>query len=242
MGTTLRVKFEESYYQLIGFIKSANKNCAMYLSKIIPQGDTDVTEFNNSIQRLSDHWKVHQVTCIENTSKMFLGRNGMPSFRYYSHDGIHLSRSGIKRLVDALNRNLHIVTDINLCVFKGSNFRDERSSRPGTNSSRNYNGRSGQGNRGWGFNGHWMNNNCGSYGCALPGHIYADCWYSQYEIGTIAGSRLNTSSLHMNQFSIFESLCSNCDNFECTCSSQARDQYRFISSKLNRLENSLPSI
>ena len=129
--------FEESYDQLIGFIKSANKDCAVYLSKIIPREDTDVTEFNNSIQRLSDHWKVHQVTCIENTSKMFLGRNGMPSFRYYSHDGIHLSRSGIKRLVDALNRSIHIVTDINLCVFKGSNIRDERSSRLGTNSSRN---------------------------------------------------------------------------------------------------------
>ena len=123
--------FEESYHQLIVFIKGANNDCAVYLRKIIPRGDTDVTDFNNSIQRLSGHWKVHQVTCIENTSKMFLGRNGMPSFRYYSHDGIHLSRSCIKRLVDALKRSIHIVTDINLCVFKGSNFRDERSARPG---------------------------------------------------------------------------------------------------------------
>ena len=144
--------FEESYDQLIGFIKSANKDCAVYLSKIIPRGDTDVNEFNNFIQRLSDHWKVHQVTCIENTSKIFFDRNGMPSTRYYSHDGIYLSPSGIKRLVDALNISIHIVTEINLCVLKGSNFHDKRSARPGTNSSPNYNGQSGQGNRGWGFN------------------------------------------------------------------------------------------
>ena len=100
--------FEESYDQLICFIRSANKDCAVYLSKIIPRGDTDVTEFNNSIQRLSDHWKEHKVKCIENTSKMFFDRNGMPSTRYYSHDGIHLSPSGIKRLVDALNRHIYM--------------------------------------------------------------------------------------------------------------------------------------
>ena len=171
--------FEESYDQLISFIKSAIKDCAVYLSKIIPRGDTDVTEFNNSFQRLSDHWKEHQVKCIENTSKMFFYRNGMPSARYYSHHGIHLSRSGIKRLVDALNRHIYIVTDINLCVFKGSNFHDKRNARPGTNFSRNYNEQSGQGNRGWGFNGQWMNDNRGCYGCAMPGHNFADCWYSQ---------------------------------------------------------------
>ena len=28
---------------------------------------------------------------------------------------------------------------------------------------------------------------------------------------------MNTSSMNMNQFSIFEYLCSNCNNFECYC-------------------------
>ena len=28
---------------------------------------------------------------------------------------------------------------------------------------------------------------------------------------------MNTSSMYMNQFSIFEYLCSNCNNFECNC-------------------------
>ena len=79
--------YEELYDQLIGLIKSANKNCTIYLSKITPRGDTDVTEYNNSIQRLSDHWKIHHVKCIKDTSNLFFGQNGMPSVRYYSNDG-----------------------------------------------------------------------------------------------------------------------------------------------------------
>ena len=59
---------KELYNQLIGLIKSADKNCTIYQSKSTPRGDTDVTEFNNAIQRLSDHWKIHHVKCIEDTS------------------------------------------------------------------------------------------------------------------------------------------------------------------------------
>ena len=108
--------FEESYDQLIGFIKSANKNCTIYLSKIVPRGDTDVAEFNNSIQRLSDHWTVHQVKCIDGTSDLFFGQNGLPSPRYYTQDGIHLSNSGTKRLLDAFNRHVDMVSDHPMCV------------------------------------------------------------------------------------------------------------------------------
>ena len=37
----------KTFEELSGLIKSANKNCTIYLSKITPRGDTDVTEFNN---------------------------------------------------------------------------------------------------------------------------------------------------------------------------------------------------
>ena len=54
-SSRLNVKtYEELNDQLICLIKSANKNCTIYLSKITPQGDTDVTEFNNAIHCLSD--------------------------------------------------------------------------------------------------------------------------------------------------------------------------------------------
>ena len=137
-----------------------------------------MTEYNNAIQRVSDHWKSHQVICIEDTSSLLFSQNGMPSARYYSNVGIHLSHSGIKRLVDALNRHIEIVTDFNFCVFKVSNFQDKRNERLRNNNSQNYNGLSGQSNRGWKFNGPRNNTRC-CYGCAMPGHIYADCWFSQ---------------------------------------------------------------
>ena len=47
-----------------------------------------MTEYNNAIQRLSDHLKIHHVKCIEDTSNLFFGQNGMPLARYYSNDGI----------------------------------------------------------------------------------------------------------------------------------------------------------
>ena len=67
-SSRLNVKtYEGLYDQLIGLIKSANKNCTIYLSKITPRGDTDVTKYNNAIQRLSDNWKLHHDRCIEDT-------------------------------------------------------------------------------------------------------------------------------------------------------------------------------
>ena len=153
-SSRLNVKtYEELYNQLIGLIRSVNKNCTIYLSKFTPRGDAYVTEVNNAIQRQSDHWNVNLVKCIEDRSNIFFSQHGMSSARYYSNDGIHLSRSGIKRLVDALNRHIEIVADFNFCMFKVSQFHEKRNERLRNNYSRNHNGRSGQSNRGWQFNG-----------------------------------------------------------------------------------------
>ncbi|MCG7879243.1 MAG: SGNH/GDSL hydrolase family protein, partial [Candidatus Thiodiazotropha endolucinida] len=171
--------FEEAYDQLIGLIKSGNKDCLVYLCKIAPRGDTDVTDFNQSIQRIANHWKLHQVKFIDETSRLFFGQNGIPSARYFYNDGIHLNHSGIKRLVDALNRHVDIVADFTQCVFQGSNFHRQRNTRPGTNPNRQHDRRLVKGGRGRRLNGHWQNNSRGCYGCGLSGHIYADCWYSE---------------------------------------------------------------
>ena len=86
--------FEDKYCQLIGFIKSVNQGCAVYLSKIVPRGDVDVSAFNTSIRRVSDHWKMHNVYCIDESYEMFFGRDRVPMGRYYSKNGIHLSQQG----------------------------------------------------------------------------------------------------------------------------------------------------
>ena len=78
----------------------------------------DVSAFNASIMRIVDYWALQQVNCIEGSYDLFFNRKGMPSNHYYSVDGTHLSHSGIKRLLDAWNRHLEIVKDLNVCVFQ----------------------------------------------------------------------------------------------------------------------------
>ena len=52
---------------------------------------------------------------------IFFDMNNNPASRYFNDDGIHLSRSGVKRLVDAMSTSVKIVVDYELRVF--SNFR-----------------------------------------------------------------------------------------------------------------------
>ena len=64
--------------QLIGFIKSGNQGCSVYLSKIVPRGDVNVSAFNTSILRVSDHWAKHKVYILTNHTKCSLDGIGCP--------------------------------------------------------------------------------------------------------------------------------------------------------------------
>ena len=61
--------------------------------------------------------------CLSNTYDYLFAKNYLPACRYFSNDGIHLSHSGIKRLLDAMNTTTKIVVDYELCVF--SNFKTQ---------------------------------------------------------------------------------------------------------------------
>ena len=126
--------FEDSYEKLISLIKIANKDCIIYLSKVVPRRDVDVSAFNSSITRTVDDWAMHLVKCTEGSYDLFFERNR--SSRYFSEDGIHLSNAGTKRLLDAWRRHVNIVHDFNLCVFQASTFK--KTFRPGANTPNNY--------------------------------------------------------------------------------------------------------
>ena len=81
--------FEEKYDELVGYIKAANNDCAVYLCKVVPRGDVDVSGINTSIERVANHWRMHHVKLITSTNELFFGADGMPCGRYYSNDGIH---------------------------------------------------------------------------------------------------------------------------------------------------------
>ena len=84
--------FEEKYDQLISLIKTSSPKTTVYICKIVPRGDVDVSSLNTCIERLGLHWRKHDVICISKTSDYFCGKNRVLTERYYPTDGIHLSR------------------------------------------------------------------------------------------------------------------------------------------------------
>ena len=114
---------------------------------------------------------------------IFFDKNNIPASRYFNDDGIHLSRSGVKRLVDAMSTSVKIVVDFELCVF--SNFR-----KPHQNMNMNTNAgyrRRNQGPQQKPFQSYRSGNGNGRaprsrnfkkqcYGFNMIGHILAECW------------------------------------------------------------------
>ena len=112
-------QFEEKYDELLSFISSSNRDCRIHVCKVLPRGDVDVSGINASITRVSEHWKMHNVKCIDETYDFLFDKNGLPASRYYDADGVHLVHSGIRRLLDAINRHhLDIVEDFQACAIR----------------------------------------------------------------------------------------------------------------------------
>lgn len=114
--------FEEKYEQLLSHIKQ-NSQCTVLLVNVCPRGDTDTMEVNDVISRLSEHHNMELIDAFD----AFYNKYGEKIDRYYSRDSIHLSDSGVKRLLGTINSKLDIVHDFSYCVFsKPSNGRYRR--------------------------------------------------------------------------------------------------------------------
>ena len=95
----------------------------------------DVSCINASIRRVAEHWKMHKVKCIEETNDFFFDKTGVPASRYYDDDGIHLAHSGIRRLLDVIDRHVNIIDNFQGCVIR-STRQPLNSNRPGQNDQR----------------------------------------------------------------------------------------------------------
>ena len=191
--------FVEAYDQLISIIKSSNHQCKIYICDIAPRGDTDVSDFNRGIERLSKHWDHQPVYHISNTNSYFFDKKLLPLNRYFNADGIHLSHSGVKRLLDAINGSVRIVVDYALCVFSNAKMQKRNGSRDKpTGHSRGYNGPQSSGRPyqsggrpyqsggrpyqsymptgGAGRRSRYGNSRKQCFGCNMVGHILAECW------------------------------------------------------------------
>ena len=83
----------------------------IFLCNICPRTDTYVGDINDIIQRLSEQ---HNAKLVDLESA-FHDRHEKIIERYYDTDGIHLSLSGVKRLLVALNKHVLLVNDFDKC-------------------------------------------------------------------------------------------------------------------------------
>ena len=107
--------FEEKYDQLICYIKERNRDCKIMLVNSCPRGDVDVTHVNEIMSELAEQ---HDIVLID-AYKAFFNKKQTLSVNYYSQDRIHLSNSGVKRLVGTINNHLDIVDNFTDLVFSG---------------------------------------------------------------------------------------------------------------------------
>ena len=105
---------EENYDQLVNQMKSSNPDVKIYLSKIAPRGDTDVSPVNAIVDRLSFD---HSVDIID-IFGAFHDKNVFINMRYIgNYDTVHPSMSGIKRILGTIDRAVGIVNDFDNVVF-----------------------------------------------------------------------------------------------------------------------------
>ena len=114
--------FEQKYNALISYIKTENQRCEIMLCELCPRSDVDIREFNNVIYGVALQ---NSVVLIELFTSFL--KNGRVVDRYFSHDGIHLSTSGVKRMMGCINEICHIVTDFNTCAFRQQNIKARQS-------------------------------------------------------------------------------------------------------------------
>lgn len=106
--------FEEKYVELLASISAKTPNCKAYLCTSCPRGDTNVTEVNSIIKQLCVE---NGMVCIDANSAFFDKSQQLRSHFYKPRDNVHLSRSGVKRLMGSINQHVHVVDNFEHCVY-----------------------------------------------------------------------------------------------------------------------------
>ena len=106
--------FKNSYEDLLQYIRSKNPDCTLFLCNSCPRGDTDTRAFNSVIKTLAEY----QGHKFVNAYDSFYDNNDELRTRFYGvRDWIHLSSSGIRRLLGTIHEVLPIVEDFRYCAY-----------------------------------------------------------------------------------------------------------------------------
>ena len=79
---------------------------------------------------IADHWEKHGVVLIKESANFFYGKDSIPTARYFAPDGIHLSNSGIKRLLHVIDSRIPLFNDFDQCIYKPCRTRKPVGSAP----------------------------------------------------------------------------------------------------------------
>ena len=107
--------FRKGYDTLLKFIKNKNPECMVYLCSSCPRGDTDTTDVNKVIKTMT---VAHGGSYVDAYSAFYDNNNDLRTKFYKPRDWIHLSHSGIKRLLGTINLVLPIVDNFKFCVYQ----------------------------------------------------------------------------------------------------------------------------
>ena len=105
--------FEEMFDQVIQYIKESNSQCKIHLCLTCPRGDTSTKEVNDIILSLAQHYGIGLI----DQDRAFHNKHGNIITGYYDTDNIHLSTSGVKRLLGTINAEVTIVSDFAKCAY-----------------------------------------------------------------------------------------------------------------------------
>ena len=107
---------EEKYEQLLNHIRGKSAESIIYLCSLSPRGDTSVKEINDMIKRQCED---HQGTFIDVHKAFYNKHNQLKVHFYKPRDNIHLSASGTRGLLGAINTHIDIVDNFKNCALNG---------------------------------------------------------------------------------------------------------------------------
>lgn len=126
---------EEKYEQLLNLIRERSADSNIYLCSMCPRGDTSVKDVNDMIKRQSEY---HQGTFIDVHRTFYNKHNQLKSHFYKPRDNIHLSASGTRGLLGAINRHVEIVDNFKKCAQGVFSSQTNQSSSNGKVQHRRY--------------------------------------------------------------------------------------------------------
>ena len=114
-GTDIK-QFEDLYIQLLTHIQHKSE-CKIILVNSCPRKDADTSAVNAVIRSLSSNYETELVDAY----MYFHDKNNKLINKYLSKDSIHLSASGVRRLLGMINVQLGIVHDFAYCAYERPN-------------------------------------------------------------------------------------------------------------------------